>query len=205
MRNGITAAAALLAASAFAVTATAEVHQFQVDTVHSNVGFKVRHLAGKTPGQFNEFSGSVWLDPEKPGQTLKLEGVIQAASIDTDNDKRDNHLRSADFFDVENFPEIEVVSKSVKKDGDGLIVLADVTMRGVTKEVKFAADLGGVMTNPFTGTPTTGVELTGKLDRKDFGIVWNKALDAGGFLLGDDVQIVVQLEATVPKAETKES
>jgi polyisoprenoid-binding protein YceI len=187
---------AVAAIAAFAQVATAEVHQFSVDPVHSQVGFKVRHLAGKTPGHFNEFEGSIWLDPEKVESTLKIEGTVKAASVDTNNEKRDGHLRSADFFDVENQPEIRFASKSVRKQGDDLILVADLTIRGVKKEVELAVDLGGVMTNPFTQTPTTGVGLEGKINRKDFGIEWNKTLDAGGLLLGDEVELQIQLEAT---------
>jgi polyisoprenoid-binding protein YceI len=188
-----------IAAAAFALSAqsaTAEVHQFSVDSVHSQVGFRVRHLAGKTPGHFNEFEGTVWLDPENVEGTLKIEGIIKATSIDTSNEKRDGHLRSADFFDVENHPEIRFVSKSVRKQGEDLLMVADLTIRGATHEVKLEVDLGGVMTNPFTNTPTTGVGLEGKVNRKDFGIVWNKTLDAGGLLLGEEVELEVQLEAT---------
>jgi polyisoprenoid-binding protein YceI len=180
-------------------SAAAEVHQFQVDPVHSEVGFKVRHLLAKTPGRFNDFEGRVWMDPEKVEETLKIEGTVQTASVYTANEDRDKHLRSPDFFDVEKHPQMTLVTKSVSKDGDAYRVLADVTMLGVTREVELVVDVAGVMTNPFSGTPTTGLEIEGTVNRKDFGMVWNKALDAGGFILGDDVELEIQLEATVPK------
>ena len=118
--------------------------------------------------------------------------------MNTDNEKRDGHLRSADFFDVENHPEMTFVSKSVKFDKGFYYLVGDLTLRGVTKEVALEAEFNGVATNPFTGTPTIGMELEGKINRKDFGKVWNKTLDAGGVVLGDEIKIVVNIEATVP-------
>lgn len=177
--------------------AAAETLLFPVDPVHSEVGFKVRHLAGRTPGHFNEFSGEIRLDPDSIEKTLAVTGTVKAASIDTGNEKRDNHLRSPDFFDVETYPEMTFVSRSVKKSGDGLQMVAELTMRGVTKEVVFDVEYNGVMTNPWTGTPVTGLSIEGTVNRKDFGIVWNQTLDAGGLLLGDEVKVEVQLEGTV--------
>jgi polyisoprenoid-binding protein YceI len=195
-----------VALAAFLVSdARAKTHEFAVDPVHSQVGFKIRHLMGKTPGSFGDFSGTVTVDPENVASTLAVRGTVATVSIDTNNDKRDNHLRSADFFDAESHPEIAFASKSVQQDGDRLIVLGDLTMHGVTKEVQLEGDFAGVMTNPFTGTPTIGLDLTGTVDRKEFGIVWNKTLDAGGLMLGDEVWIEVHLEATVPQADTAES
>jgi polyisoprenoid-binding protein YceI len=200
----LVAAAAVL--TAFSIqSAGAEVHEFSVDPVHSQVGFKIRHLMGKTPGSFNDFSGTVTVDPENVASTLQIQGTIRTASIDTNNEKRDGHLKSADFFDAESHPEITFVSKSVQEDGKNVMVLADLTMHGVTQEVRLKADLVGVMTNPFTGTPTLGLDLAGSVDRKEFGILWNKTLDAGGLMLGDEVQIEVHLEATVPPAAPAES
>jgi polyisoprenoid-binding protein YceI len=177
----------------------AKAHDFQVDPVHSEVGFKVRHLVAKTPGRFQHFSGTVRLDPENVASTLEFSGAVKTASIDTDSDDRDKHLRSEDFFDVDKYPEAKLVSKSVEETGDGeFLVTADITLRGVTKEVELEVEYAGVATNPFTQTPTTGLEIQGSVNRKDFGMIWNKALDAGGFILGDKVQLEIQLEATVP-------
>lgn len=194
--------ASLVLPTAFALFAPtadagAEVYRFSVDPGHSQVGFKVRHLVAKVAGQFDDFSGSVRLDPENVG-TLTVEGTVRTASITTNNEKRDIDLRGPDFFDVESFPEMTLATKGVEVDGEDITLLADVTLRGVTKEVEFDVEFGGVMTSPFTGTPTTGIGLDGTLNRKDFGMVWNKTLDAGGVVLGEDVHIQVQLEATVP-------
>jgi polyisoprenoid-binding protein YceI len=199
MRKFVIAALAL----ALPAVTVAEVHHFAVDAVHSEVGFKARHLVATTPGRFDQFEGHVWLDPENIKNTLKLEATIQAASVDTNNEKRDGHLQSADFFDVENHPEVKFVSKSVKFKDGLYYVVGDITIRGVTKEVELEAEYNGITTNPFTGTPTIGMELEGKVNRKDFGMVWNKTLDAGGVVLGDEIKIVVHIEATVPPEATE--
>lgn len=192
---------ALALAVALPSLAFAETHHFMVDNVHSEVGFKVRHLVAKTPGVFDEYEGEVWLDPDDIAGTLKLSATIQAASVNTRNEQRDNHLRSADFFEVETHPEITFESKSVKQKGDLYLVTGAITMKGVTKDIVLEAEFGGVATNPFTGTPVIGLDLEGKLNRKDFNIEWNKALDAGGFVLSDDVELEIHLEATVPAPE----
>jgi polyisoprenoid-binding protein YceI len=190
----IVAGLALMAAS----VASAEVHTFQIDGGHSSVGFSVRHLVSKVQGRFGDFDGKVMMDPASIEKTLKIDGTIQAASIDTGIEKRDGHLKSADFFDAEKFPTITFTSKKVEKKGDKYAVTGDLTMRGVTKEVTLNTEVLGVTEGP---APIAGIELTGKVNRKEFGINWNKALDNGGFVLGDDVDFVVNLEAKVPAAE----
>jgi polyisoprenoid-binding protein YceI len=126
--------------------------------------------------------------------------------VDTDNDKRDNHLRSEDFFAVEENPEITFVSKSVVKEAENkFAVTGDLTMRGVTKEVTLMAEVLGTMINPMAGTPMVGMDIGGTVNRQDFGISWNRALDQGGVILGDDVEIDVHLEANVPKVEEAEA
>jgi polyisoprenoid-binding protein YceI len=192
------AALAILLPLVIPPTSAAETHPFAVDAVHSSVEFQIRHLLARTTGRFDVFSGTIWVDPDDVAGTLRIEGTVDAASIDTRNEKRDEHLRSADFFDVEKHGEMKFVSKSVEAHGDEYHVTGDLTIRGVTREVTMMAEIAGFMTSPFTGTPSTGVVLTGEIDRKDFGIEWNKALDAGGFVLGDDVKITVHLEANVP-------
>ena len=203
MRRSLFPVIAVLALSlpSLAPAATSE---YVVDSVHSEVGFKVRHLVSKTPGRFDDYDGKVWLDPANVAGTLKLAATIKATSVDTRNERRDNHLRSADFFDVENHPEITFESTAVKaKGGDLYDVTGNLTMRGVTKPVTLATELTGTGTNPFSGTPLVGLDLTGTVNRKDYGINWNKTLDSGGVLLGDDVAIEIHIEASVPKAEPK--
>jgi polyisoprenoid-binding protein YceI len=190
----------VLAALLVPALALAEVHTFQVDPAHSQVGFKVRHLVSKVPGQFDEFSGTVTLDPENVAKTLKIQATIQAGSVDTNNEKRDGHLKSPDFFDVANHATITFVSKSAKQvEGDMYAVTGDLTMRGVTKSVTLDLEFFGTTSNPFSGMPTTGMDITGTVNRKDFGINWNKALDNGGVMLSDDVDLDIHVEATVPK------
>lgn len=181
--------------------ATAETHTFQVDPVHSQVGFKVRHLVAKTAGRFNDFSASVSVDPANVAGTLSLKATVQVASINTENEDRDKHLRSADFFNAEEFPTLTFVSKSVKDKGDNMYaVTGDITIRGVTKPVTLDVEFLGTETNPFTKTPTTGLDITGSVNRQDFGMKWNKTLDSGGLILGDTVQLDIHVEATVPPA-----
>ncbi|HMB69928.1 MAG TPA: YceI family protein [bacterium] len=194
---GIAAAVLLLPGLASADTQT-----FDVDPVHSQVGFKVRHLVARVPGHFGDFNGTISLDPDDVAGTLSVEATVQTASVDTGNDDRDKHLRSEDFFHAEEHPEITFVSKSVEDQGDNVYtVTGDLSMRGVTKSVTLQAEYFGTEKNPFTGTPTAGMDLTGKVNRQDFGIQWNKTLDSGGLILGDTVLIEVHVEATVPPAE----
>jgi polyisoprenoid-binding protein YceI len=192
---GTVAAAWILSTAA---TASAAVHSFQVDPGHSSVAFTVRHLVSKVPGRFGEFDGTVTMDPTAIESTLKVTGKIKAASIDTGVDKRDNHLRSADFLEVEKYPEITFTSKKAVKSGDKYAVTGDLTIHGVTKEVVFDTAVLGVTKSDH---PTVGIEMNGKINRKDFGVLWNRTLDDGGFVLGDDVDISILIEANVPKPE----
>jgi polyisoprenoid-binding protein YceI len=194
------ALAALLALSVPAL-ASAKTLEFDVDPTHSLVGFKARHLLSRVPGDFGDFQGKVWLDPENVGGTLKLEATIQTASIDTRNDKRNGHLRSADFFDAEHYPTITFQSKTVKAiDKDTFEVGGDLTMRGVTKPVTLHVEWLGVITG-FAGTPNTALDVTGTVNRKDWGVNWSKTLDNGGVVVADEVEIDVHIEANVPKSE----
>ena len=165
---------------------------YGIDSSHSSVGFKVRHLVSKVSGGFNEFDGTIVSDVGNLDAS-SVEFTIQATSIDTKNEKRDGHLRSADFFDVEKYPEITFKSSKITKiDGDSFAVAGTLTMHGVSKEITLTVDFLGEMTA--MGGTRAGYELTTSLNRKDFGISWNRALDAGGFVLGDDVEISIDLE-----------
>jgi polyisoprenoid-binding protein YceI len=172
---------------------------FTIDPAHSEVTFQIRHLVSQVRGRFNDFAGTIQMDPKNlPASSVEFQ--IKAASIDTNQADRDKHLRSADFFDVEKFPEITFKSKSVKPVGkDTYNVTGTLTMHGVSKEVTLPvtylgqANMRGVRAGFATATT---------LDRKDYGIVWNKALDNGGGILGDDVKVEINLE-TVKKDEAK--
>ncbi len=170
---------------------------YTIDPNHSNVAFKVRHLVSKVGGEFTEFDGTITAD----FSNLDVSGVqfsIQAASLDTRNEDRDNHLRSADFFDVEKYPEITFTSTKVTKiDNDSYAVAGILTMHGVSKSITLTVDYLGEMTA--MGGTRAGYELSTTLDRKDFGVSWNRALDTGGFILGDEVGVNINLEVVKQK------
>lgn len=194
----------LILAAAFAVAAPAlHAETYEIDASHSNVGFRVKHLVGKVPGRFTKFSGTIDYTPGKP-ETWKVEAVIDPASINTDNEKRDGHLRSADFFDVEKFPEMSFKSTKVTgAKGDSAKLHGLLTMHGVTKPVVLDLEIGGTVKDPW-GNSKAGFSATGTVNRKDFGIVWNKTLDAGGLMLGEDVSIALEIEAGAkPKDDKK--
>ena len=167
---------------------------FSIDPTHSEVSFQIRHMVSQVRGRFNDFSGTVNMDPKNlPASSVEFH--IKAASIDTNVADRDKHLRSADFFDVEKYPEITFKSKSIKPAGkDKYNVTGTLTMHGVSKEITLPVTLGGLAKDPW-GNTRAGFETETTLDRKDYGIIWNKALDAGGALLGDDVKIAINLES----------
>lgn len=191
-------AAVLLAAPAFAAD------KFDIDASHSQAGFTVRHFFSKVPGRFNEVSGTIQLD-EKNLANSSVEVTIPVSSINTENERRDNHLKSADFFDLEHFPNITFKSTKVVPGKDGKFqIVGDLTMRGVTKSVTLEATqlgLGAVGIGGNAMGVRGGWEATTTVNRKDYGISWNKTLDQGGTLLGDDVTISLQVEATKAKPE----
>jgi polyisoprenoid-binding protein YceI len=170
---------------------------YTIDRSHSNVAFKVRHLVSKVGGEFTEFEGTITAD----FNNLDACGVqfsIQSASIDTRNEDRDSHLRSADFFDVEKFPEITFTSTKVTRiDDDSFAVAGILTMHGVSQPTMLTVDYLGEMIA--MGGTRAGYELSTTLDRKDFGVSWNRALDSGGLILGDDVEVNINLEVIKQK------
>lgn len=181
---------------AFATAASAAPATWTIDPSHSEVGFSIRHFFSKVPGTFDKFSGSVVYDPQKPeNSSVKVD--IDAVSINTKNEKRDNHLRSEDFFDVAKFPTLTFVSTKVTAAGENkLKVVGNLTMHGVTKPVTLDVTFLGAGPSR-EGEQRSGFEATAKLDRKDFGILWNKTLDQGGTMLGDDVDIKLGVEGVI--------
>ncbi len=176
----------LAAPSAWAVTYT-------IDPDHSAVTFKIRHLFSKTSGAFNQFEGTIDYEPEKP-ETWKTEAVIQAASINTNVEKRDNHLRSKDFFEVEKYPTITFKSTQVTDVTPQTAKLhGDLTIHGVTKPVVLDLQIHGVGKDPW-GNVRAGFTATTTINRKEFGLNWNKAVETGGFLVGDEVEITLEAE-----------
>lgn len=181
------AALSLLAA----LPASAET--YTIDAGHSEVGFKVRHLVSNVRGRFNDFSGTINMDP-KNIQNSSVEFRIKAESIDTNQANRDKHLRAEDFFFVEKYPEIVFKSDSVKPAGkDKYNVTGTLTLRGVSKKVTLPVTYTGEVKDPW-GNIKAGFETSTTLNRKDYGIVWNQAVDNGGVILGDDVAIEINLE-----------
>jgi polyisoprenoid-binding protein YceI len=171
---------------------------YSVDKSHSEASFQVRHMVTKVRGRFADFDGKIQIDTTKP-EASSVAFTIQAASVSTDNDGRDEHLKSADFFDVAKYPTITFKSSSVKPTGkDRYDVTGTLEMRGVKKEVTIPVTFLGFEKTPWGGE-VAGFETTLTLNRKDFGINWNKALDNGGVLLGDDVQVTIAIEAKKDK------
>lgn len=178
----------------------AQAETYAVDVTHSEVGFQIRHLVTSVRGRFDAFEGAVNLDKENPANS-SVEFKIDAASINTYNERRDNHLRSADFFHVEEHPEITFKSSKFEKTGENTYdVSGKLTMHGVTKDVTLPVTFLGEMVDPW-GNTKAGFETEITLDRKDYGITWNKTLDQGGVMLGDDVKVQIDLQTVKEKAE----
>jgi len=165
---------------------------WQIDPAHSRVSFRIRHFVTKVRGKFTDFRGTITADPQA-WQDAAIEVEIRTASIDTDNEKRDNHLRSTEFFAVDRFPTIRFRSTRVDRRGDDAKIYGLLTMRGVTKPV--------VLDGHFTGLAHSsdgervGFEATTTLDRTVYGVTWNRAVEGGGAMLGDDVEVEISVEA----------
>jgi polyisoprenoid-binding protein YceI len=163
---------------------------YAIDKSHSSVGFKVKHMMiSNVVGSFKDFDAVIEFD-EKTKKVTRLEGTVIIDSIDTDIEKRDAHLKSDDFFAAAKHPTMTFVMTEATDDK----VSGNLTIRGITKTVAFDLDFGGVATDPW-GNERMGFELSGKINRKDFGLVWNKALETGGVLVGDDVRMTIAVEA----------
>jgi polyisoprenoid-binding protein YceI len=188
---------------AVAVVPALRAEVYDIDPAHSSLGFRIKHLVGKVPGRFTKFGGTVSYEPGKP-ETWKADAKIDASSINTDNEKRDGHLKSPDFFDVAKCPDITFKSTKVTDvKGDSAKLQGDLTMHCVTKPVVLDLEIGGTTKDPW-GNARAGFTATGKINRKDFDIVWNKTLDSGGYMLGEDVTISLDIEAGVkPKDDKK--
>jgi polyisoprenoid-binding protein YceI len=176
----------------------AETARWNIDQDHSLIEFRVAHvMVSKTTGRFLDYHGFVEMDAD--AKTFKaIEAVINAASINTNHEKRDAHLRNEDFLDVQRYPTMTYKMKRYDKQGDKYSVVGDFTLRGVTKEVVLVGTFNGVSQDPW-GNLRAGFSAEGKLNRKDFGMVWNKALDSGGLVVGDEVQIRLEIECIKEK------
>lgn len=184
-------AAVFVLAAAFPVLAA---DKYTVDAAHSSIGFSVKHMVvTNVKGAFDEFDAVILFDPTNI-ENSSVEVTIPVASINTKNDKRDDHLRSEDFFNAAVHPNITFKSKKIAKKGDGLVAFGTLTMNGVSKEIELPFVLNGPVTNPW-GQTVIGVEIEYELNRKDYGLNWNKTIDNGGVLVGDDIRIEINVEA----------
>jgi polyisoprenoid-binding protein YceI len=168
--------------------------RFTIDPKHSEIGFAVRHMMVSTVrGRFTEFDADIDIDEEQPERSRAL-ARIRAASLTTGDDERDTHLRSADFFDVEQYPEMTYRSSRTTKTGaDSFELEGDLTIRGVTRPVTLRGEFTQPVTDPWGGR-RVGFTLSGEIDREEFGLRWNMALEAGGMLVGRTVKLNLELE-----------
>jgi polyisoprenoid-binding protein YceI len=187
----ILAVLAVAPAALIAQDAPAALPTWKIDVAHSEVTFRIRHFMTRVSGAFTDWSGSIHGDPTNwAGGSVSA--TINVASVDTRQERRDADLRSARFFNVDSFPTITFVSRSVVQAGDSLTITGDLTMRGVTKPVVLKGAVLGVMPGEH---PRAGFEVATTVNRLDYGVVYNRILEGGGSMLGDDVEIRINVEA----------
>ena len=183
----------LLLAMAMVSSETGELESYSGDVPHSSIGFSVKHMVVATvKGNFRDYDISVSYDPDDLANS-SVQTTIKVASIFTDNEGRDNHLRSAEFFDAENYPEINFRSARIENRDDGLVAIGTLTMRGVTREIELPFELIGPVKG-MQGEKRYGIDAIMKLNRQDFGVSWNRALDQGGIMVSDMVTVEIHLE-----------
>jgi len=168
---------------------------YKIDPVHTAVGFSVAHLViNEVKGRFKDLEGTVMLDDKSANKLTGITGSIETKSIDTGIEKRDNHLRSADFFAVDKFPTIAFASKRIERHGSKNVLLGTFTMHGVSREITIPVTIKGPIQDPW-GATRIGLKANLTLDRKDYGLTWNKALEAGGVMVGEEIEIEINAEA----------
>jgi polyisoprenoid-binding protein YceI len=164
-----------------------------LDPIHSELQFKIRHLMiTNVTGQFQQFTAEAETEGDD-FSSAKINFSAEAGSISTNNEQRDGHLKSADFFDIEKYPTLTFTSNKVEKDGDDFIVEGNLSMHGETKSVTLNVAFGGIQQDPY-GQTKAGFEVTGKINRKDFGLTWGAITETGGVMLGDDVKLVANVQ-----------
>ena len=168
--------------------------KWTVDTAHSEIGFSVKHMMiSKVKGNFSSYNAEVEANEEDLNGAA-IDFKIDVASISTNNVDRDNHLRSADFFDAESHPHITFKAKDIEKKGSDYELTGDLTIKGVTRPTTFEVEYGGKGTNPW-GVEVVAFNAESKINRKDFGLTWNQSLETGGVLVGEDIKITLDLQA----------
>ncbi len=166
---------------------------WNVDPSHSTVGFVARHLMiSKVRGTFTAFSGTVEIAEDRLASTVTAS--VEMASVQTGDEGRDGHLRTGDFFDVEQYPNMTFVSTGIRPDGDDFVLTGELTIKGVTRSVEFALEYEGASTDPW-GNRKIGFSAETEINRKDFGLEWNVALETGGVLVGEKVKIQLDIQA----------
>lgn len=169
--------------------------KWSIDQAHSNIAFKVRHLMiANTIGSFKTFDASIYTT-DKDFTTAEIDLLIDASSINTGDTKRDEHLKSADFFDVQNHKQITFTSSTIGKteEGDKRELWGELTMKGITKQVKLSVQFGGIIKDPM-GNEKAGFTISGKIKRSDWGLIWNTSIESGGLLVGNEVKISCEVE-----------
>ena len=189
----------VMAVTAYLLASGAQAAVYDVDPSHTSIGFSVKHMViSNVKGVFDKYTGSFELDAKD--SLVSASATIDAASINTREPKRDEHLRSPDFFDVAKFPNIVFTIKGIKAHQIHYMVDGELTIKGITKPVKLMGEMLGKVKDPW-GNTRAGFTASGKIDRKDFGITWNKALDAGGLVVGDEVTLQLEVEGVERKAK----
>lgn len=183
----------LFAMAAFSTTAFAG-EKYEIDASHSNISFTVRHMVvAKVSGSFKKFSGTIIYD-EQDVTKSSVTVTIKTSSIDTDNERRDNHLRSGDFFNAATDSAITFVSKKIEKRGEGYVAIGDFTMRGVTKQIELPFTILGKIKDPW-GNTRVGIEATTSVNRLEYGVKWDNKLGDGNLVVSDKVDITLTIEA----------
>lgn len=178
--------------------------KWSLDPSHSEINFKIKHLMISTvTGQFKKFDIKAETEGNDFNSAKKIEFTADIDSISTNNDQRDGHLKSADFFDIENHPQIHFTSNKYEVSGEEGKIYGDITISGISKPIVLNVEFGGIMVDPY-GQTKAGFTVTGKLNRKDFGLNYNAALEAGGVLLSDEIKINAEIQLVKQAAEEGE-
>lgn len=197
IKNQIMKKVSILFASLFVIGSTYAQTTWTIDKTHSKVGFSVAHMVvSETEGNFKDFDGKV-ISKTEDFNGAEVEFTAKVASVNTENEKRDGHLKSDDFFNAEKFPEVKFKGTLVKEGGK-YVLKGKLTLRDVTKDVAFDVTYGGTVTA--FGGQKAGFKLTGKINRQDYGLKWSKTVEAGGLVVGDEVELIVKVELDKAKA-----